>query len=135
VAIDTNVFIFALRRTAGREHCRELVFGGLPDLRIHLPLQVLVELQNNLTSPELSDLFAALSLASHCEWGYVPANPRAVARIEELGAKKGDALISAQLEAAGVKWLVSENRHFLTEVEHLPFRVVSAADMVARLRG
>jgi hypothetical protein len=45
---------------------------------------------------------------------------------EQLGAKKGDAVIVAQLEVSGVRFLVLENRHFLSEVEGLPFEVLTS---------
>ena len=50
------------------------------------------------------------------------------------GAKKGDAVITAYLEAAAIRYLVSENRDFLKELRSLPFTVFSSEEAV-RLLG
>ena len=51
------------------------------------------------------------------------------------GAKKGDAIITAQLELAGVSLLISDNRHFLHQIPNLPFRVLSSREAVELLRN
>ena len=49
------------------------------------------------------------------------------------GAKKGDAAIAAHLEAANIRYFISENRHFLAELPALPFKVLSSEEAVQLL--
>ena len=54
-------------------------------------------------------------------------------KYQQLGCKLGDAAVAAHIEAMGVKTLVSENRDFLEEIKSLPFRVLSAAELLQTL--
>jgi hypothetical protein len=45
VALDTNVFVFALRKEVAHPACETLLFDKLSDLQVYLPLQIFVELQ------------------------------------------------------------------------------------------
>jgi hypothetical protein len=45
VALDTNVFIFALRKEANHPACETLLFDKLNELHVYMPLQIFVELQ------------------------------------------------------------------------------------------
>jgi hypothetical protein len=54
-------------------------------------------------------------------------------KFQRLGCKLGDAAVAAHLDEEGVEILISENRHFLTEIEGLPFRVISAAAALEEL--
>ena len=53
IALDTNVFIFALRKEVAYPTCEILLFDKLPQLKMHVPLQVLIELQRNLSDSEM----------------------------------------------------------------------------------
>ena len=53
---------------------------------------------------------------------------------EQQGAKKGDAVIAAHLEAAKIHYFVSENRHFLTELLASPFQVLTSEEAIQLLR-
>jgi hypothetical protein len=133
VVLDTNQFVFALRDIPEYSSCRELLFQSLERLRLYLPLQILIELQRNLSAEELRRLFTALRRARSVDWDYAPA-PRALVELwHQQGAKKGDAVIAAHLEAAGIAYLVSENRHFLAEIEGLPFEVLTSDALLRRL--
>ncbi len=52
--------------------------------------------------------YEALDLATGVERGFLAADLAQLNHWEGHGAKKGDAVIIAQLEAAGVRYLVSE---------------------------
>ncbi len=93
-----------------------------------VPLEVWRELTRNLSDRELVEVREIVDSARQIEWNYIVASPRQVKQFEQRGAKKGDAVISAELEVAGVKWLISENRHFLAEINDLPFKVISAEE-------
>ncbi len=97
-----------------------------------MPLQVLLELQRNLSDDEMRGALLALHRMQSVRWDYALAPSERVIYWEKRGAKKGDAVIAAHLEAAGVSRLISENRHFLTEIIELPFEVLTS-EQVMRL--
>ena len=133
VALDTNQFIFALRQDINYPSCRILLFEKLKDINIYLPLQVLLELQRNLTNGEMRGVMLALSKTKNITWDYTLAPLALVKKWEEQGAKKGDAVIAAHLEFNNIQYLISENRHFLREISDLPFHVLSSAELIAYL--
>lgn len=133
VALDSNAYIHALRQTPGYAACSTLLFDRSPELHVHVPLQVIVELQKNLDSAEIARFYAIARESGAFDFDYRAASAELRAKFEARGARKGDAAIAAQLQAAGVRWLVSENRHFLAEIRDLPFTVLSAADALAML--
>ncbi len=133
VALDTNEFIFALRREPNFPASQILFFEYLNQLKLYLPLQILLELQRNLNADEMRGILLALSYA-RVMWDYAPAPPELVARWLQRGAKKGDAVIATHLEVAQVRYFVSENRHFLVELSELPFQVLSAENALQLLK-
>lgn len=134
IALDTNEFIFALRREPSYPACEVLLFDQLPKLQIYIPLQVLSELQRNFNTDEMRSVFLALNRAKAIQWDYTPARLDLIAKWKQLGAKKGDAVITAHLEAAKILYLVSENRHFLSEIPDLPFKVLTSAEALNAMR-
>jgi hypothetical protein len=72
-------------------------------------------------------------MAHTVTWDYAPARGDLVRYWEQHGAKKGDAVITAHLEAATIRYLVSENRDFLLELPALPFTVLSSEEAVRLL--
>jgi hypothetical protein len=76
----------------------------------------------------------ALLRAKAVTWDYAPAPAELIARWEQEGAKKGDAVIAAHLEAAQIRYFVSENRHFLTELSASPFQVLRSEAAVQLLK-
>jgi hypothetical protein len=75
----------------------------------------------------------ALTKAKSVIWDYAPAPLELVARWEDRGAKKGDAVIAAHLESNAVRCFISENRHFLAELSNLPFKVLNSGEAVRLL--
>lgn len=134
VALDTNVFVFALRKEISRPACETLLFDKLNELQVYLPLQIFVELQHNLTSDEMRGVLRALLRAKTVTWDYAPAPTELIAWWEQQGAKKGDAVIAAHLEAAKIRYFVSENRHFLTELPASPFQVLRSETVIQLLK-
>ena len=134
VALDTNVFLFALRREPTYPACETLLFDKLHTLQIYIPLQIFLELQHNLTASEMRRVVRALTMAQAVTWDYAPARIDLIRQWEQRGAKKGDAAITAHLEGAAIRYLVSENRDFLKELPALPFTVLSSEEAV-RLLG
>jgi predicted nucleic-acid-binding protein len=130
VALDTNIFIFALRKDPNYPACETLLFDKLPALQVYMPLQIFLELQRNLTASEMRRVVRALTMAQAVTWDYAPARIDLIRRWEQRGAKKGDAAITAHLEDAAIRYLVSENRDFLKELPALPFTVLSSEETV-----
>jgi predicted nucleic-acid-binding protein len=126
VAIDTNVLIYAVSEGSTFPQCRTIIFDWLAELDIFIPQQVISELHRNLSQRQLRTAYSVLMLPRSIAFDGASPDEESIERFRELGAKKGDAIISAQLEVAGVKWLISENRHFLAEIQDLPFKVISA---------
>jgi hypothetical protein len=57
-----------------------------------------------------------------------------VAKYEQLGLpEKADAVIGAFVEWVGASYLISDNRHFLQELQSVAFQVLSPAEFLARL--
>jgi hypothetical protein len=133
VALDTNVFIFALRKEPTYPACETLLFDKLNELQVYMPLQIFVELQRNLTGSEMRRVLRVLTMAQVVTWDYIPARVDLIRQWEQRGAKKGDAVITAHLEAAAIRYLVSENRDFLMELPALPFTVLSSEEAVQLL--
>ena len=134
VALDTNIFVFALRKEPAYPECAILLFDKLSELQVYLPLQIFVELQRNLTDAEMRGVLRALRRAKTVTWDYAPAPTERITHWEQQGAKKGDAVIAAHLETAKIRYLVSENRHFLTEIPASPFQVLSSATVIELLK-
>src|SRR5438094_7965573 len=73
MSLDTNEFIFALRKDATNPACGTLVFDKLDELKIHLPLQILLELQHNLTDEQMRRVLLAVMKAKPVTRDYAPA--------------------------------------------------------------
>jgi hypothetical protein len=63
IALDTNQFIFALRQEPLYPACKIILWEKLPQLKIYLPLQVLMELERNLMMTEMRSLLVILNQA------------------------------------------------------------------------
>lgn len=133
IAVDTNVFVFALRKNVAYPACETLLFDKLTQLHVYVPLQVLVELRHNVSESEMRAVLRALTRAKTVTWDYAPAQSELVRKWVQRGAKKGDAVIAAHLEQSDIWIFVSENRHFLRELSALPFEVLNSQQAVDRL--
>ena len=126
IVLDTNIWIFGLRRHVDKPFCADLL-RSLRRLHVKLPRQVLRELQANLSSSEMHELFRLFShdpARIEIRW---EKPPRAlVEEYQQLGCKVGDAAVAAQVEVMSVGTLISENRDFPVEIQKLPFRILSA---------
>jgi hypothetical protein len=133
VSLDTNEFVFAIRRETSYPTCETLLFDRLGERNLYMPLQILIELQRNLSHNEMRGVLLAITRAKTITWDYAPARLDLVNQWEQRGAKKGDAVIAAHLEASDVRYFISENRHFLAEIPHLPVEVLTSEEALRRL--
>jgi hypothetical protein len=124
VALDTNQYVLGIRRSSAT--CAEILFDRVPSLRIFVPLRIVMEINRNLLEYEQQAVYDVLGSAAEVLWDYAEPPDEIVSQYKALGAKKGDAVIAAHLDAAGVRWLISENRHFLSEIDDLPFTVLTS---------
>jgi predicted nucleic acid-binding protein len=134
IVLDTNIWIFGLRRVPDFPACAELL-ENLNRLRIVLPRQILQELQANLVEDDLRALFRLLNrlpVSPQIDWQ--KAAPETVAKYQQMGCKLGDAVLSAHLEELGIKTLITENRDFLEELTGLPFRRLNPSQAMVELK-
>ena len=134
IILDTNVWIFGLRRFPDLPACAELL-EHLDRFRVVVPRQILQEIQANLSDEEVSSLFRLLSrFPERVKINWERTKPDLIVRYRNLGCKLGDAVVAAHLEELGIKLLVSENRDFLEELSDLPFRRLNSAEALAEVR-
>ena len=126
VALDTNQYVFGIRGSHDYPACREILIRMMTELTVYLPIEIIVELARNLYPEELRAAYRALRDARRLIQDFTQLEDHLIAHYTELGAKDGDARICAHLDQAGVRWLISENRHFLIEIPDLPFRVITS---------
>ena len=61
MSLDTNVFVFALRKDTTYPACEILLFDKLSELQIYIPLQIFVELQRILPAMKCEGSYALFS--------------------------------------------------------------------------
>ncbi|MBI3757932.1 MAG: type II toxin-antitoxin system VapC family toxin [Deltaproteobacteria bacterium] len=133
VVLDTNIWIFGLREDPDRPACRQ-VLQHLPQLYIHVPRQILLELRANLTKEEMGRLFRLVNrYPERIQIHWEKIEPTLIHKYQQVGCKLGDAAVAAHVETLGVEVLVSENRDFLAEITGLPFQVFSAEEIMREL--
>lgn len=131
--LDTNIWVFGLRRDEAFPKCAQLL-ERIGSFSVVIPLQVLKELNLNLTEDEISDFYHMINQRPEwveLSWSAAPAERVKV--YEERGCRKGDAVIAAHAETLRVGSIVSENRQFLQTIKDLPIEIVTAADALARM--
>ncbi|KAA0227244.1 PIN domain-containing protein [candidate division KSB1 bacterium] len=133
IAFDTNIYIFGIREEPKFPACAELL-QKIGALHLYIPRQIIRELQKNLQPNEVHELFGLfMRYPNRVKINWHPTAPALIEKFQELGCKFGDAVVAAHLEAEGVRTLISENRHFLTEIQGLPFRILNAATAMQEL--
>jgi predicted nucleic acid-binding protein len=131
--LDTNVWIFGLRRDPALPACAELL-DRIGSFVVNIPLQVLKELSLNLSEREMRGFYGLLNSYPdfiEMRWESVPIDR--VRFFEECGCRKGDAVIVAHAEALGIITIISENRQFLQTMKELPVEIVNSAVALTRL--
>ncbi len=131
--LDTNVWIFGLRGDQALPSCAKLL-ERIGSFVVTIPLQVLKELNLNLTEVEMSDFYQLLnSYPDFIEVSWESAAIERVRFFEGRGCRKGDAVIAAHAEALNVTAIVSENRQFLKTINAIPVQIVTAGEAIGRL--
>ena len=127
LVLDTNEYIFGFG-IAEDENCRKLIESlqeKPPKHNIRIVRLILEETRKNLSAEIFKEFILFISkLTSIDEDIVVPFE--LAAKYESMGFVPEDAFISAYTEWVGADILVSENRHFLSHRDDLPFKVVTA---------
>jgi predicted nucleic acid-binding protein len=132
ICIDSSVFVHGLR---GDDPAvvRLLALVG-PDLQLIIPRLVTQEVTRNLRAPEQVRRF--YRLFHEYDVAFIVDDPVPADLVEKyvrLGLpEKADAFIGAFAEWLQVRYLISDNRHFLRDLQTEAFDVLDADAFVAR---
>ncbi len=132
ICIDSCVFIHAARHEKSTE--RRLITLIGPTIQLVIPRLVAQEVTRNLRSTKqvrrFYRLFHELDSASIVD---EPMPVGLVAKYVSLGLPaKADAYIGAFAEWMQVRYLISDNRHFLRELSTDAFEVLNAEAFIAQ---
>lgn len=131
--LDTNVWVFGLRRDDAFPMCAKLL-DRIGSFSVLIRLQVLKELNLALTEGEMRDFYRLVNQYSEfIELNWEPAEVEQVKFYEQRGCRKGDAVIAAHAEASGIRTIISENRQFLQTLRDLAVEIVTADEAGTRL--
>ncbi len=132
ICIDSCVFIHGLQ--SNDPAVRQLIALVSPTVQLVIPRLVAQEVTRNLYSAEQARRFYRLFHALDC--AFIVDEPVPAALVEKyvhLGLPgKADAYIGAFAEWMQVRYLISNNRHFLRDLQTNAFAVMNTADFVSR---
>ena len=120
--LDTNVFLLGLRKAHPPS---ERLLTYLDRLHLVIPDRILRELSANLTPAEMNGFYDPFDAASGVLLDWNPPPDDIVERYRALECKRGDAFVAAGIQILGATCFISNNRHFLVDIEGLPFRVLT----------
>ena len=130
ICIDSNQFVFGI---GGVDPVSETIMSLLPRLEVVLPRLIIKEVSRNLTESQTKTLFTLLNMASQVKIVDEPVPVELVRKYIKLGLpEKADAFIGAFAEWQGIKYLISDNRHFLSELSDAEFEVLSPEEFLYR---
>lgn len=128
ICIDSNQFIFGL---SGSDVASETLLKLLPRLEVVIPRLVLKEVTRNLNQAQVKAFYSLLHQAPHVTIVEDPVPAELVRKYVDLGLReKADAVIGAFAEWQGAKYVISDNRHFLDELQSDAFEVVSPEEFL-----
>jgi len=131
ICIDSCVFINGL--TAADLGAARLLDLTGPDLVLVIPRLVAQEVTRNLQSPDQVRRFYRLFRQRSFAFVVDELVPRAL--VDDYARKglpeKADAFIGAFAEWMQARYLISDNRHFLRDLQTTAFQVVSPAQFLA----
>ncbi len=132
ICIDSCVFIHGLRKNDPA--VRRLIALVSPTVQLVIPRLVAQEVTRNLQSPEQVRQFYRLFHELDC--AFIVDEPVPAVLVEKyvhLGLPaKADAFIGAFAEWMQVRYLISDNRHFLRDLQTDTFKVLDAAGFISR---
>ena len=135
ICIDSCVFIHGLQENDPA--VRQLITLISPTLQLIIPRLIAQEVTRNLRSPEQVRRFYQLFHRLDCAFIVDEPVPTAlVDKYVQLGLPaKADAFIGAFVEWMQAHYLISDNRHFLRELQTGAFGTLDAATFVSRWKA
>ena len=128
--VDNNQFILGI---AGSDPASEALMKLLPYLDVVLPRIVLKEVTRNLNHLQAKALYKLFHFSLSILIIEEPVPVDLARNYIELGLReKGDAIIGAFAEWQWVDYVISENRHFLRELQSKAFEVLSPNEFLQR---
>jgi hypothetical protein len=128
ICIDSNQFIFGI---SGTDSASEKLMALLPYLEIVIPRLIIKEVVRNLNESETKLFYSLLNNASGLKIIEEPVPIQLIQKYVSLGLnEKADAFIGAFAEWQDVKWLISDNRHFLYDLTDATFEVLSPDNFI-----
>ncbi len=135
ICIDSCVFINGLTQT-DLDATRLLDVIG-PDLVLVIPRLVAQEVTRNLQTPEQVRRF--YHLFHQRPFAFIVDELAPASLVEDYTRRglpmKADAFIGAFAEWMGVGYLISDNRHFLRELQTTAYRILDPAEFLALWEG
>jgi len=130
ICIDSNQFVFGI---AGSDPASETLMMLLPYLDVVLPRLVIKEVTRNLNDEQVQALYTLFNKAPRVTIIDEPVPAALVTKYAALGLpEKVDAVIGAFAEWQGVKYLISDSRHFVAELHSDAFEVLSPDEFLRR---
>ena len=133
--LDSNEYIFALgsARDPICEKLLDVIAKNSDKVCIRITRLILKEVRNNLTPEAFKEFILFLNKTTIIDDdSEIPFELGA--KYEARGLKPADAFIAAYTEWTGAEVLVSENRHFLSRHNDLPFRVLTAEKCLSLIK-
>jgi predicted nucleic acid-binding protein len=130
ICIDSSAFVLGLRgNDPAATRVLELVGS---DLNLTIPRLIAQEVTRNLsTSVQVKQFYQLFQNYSFAQIIDEPVPPTLVAKYIGLGLPaKADAFIGAFAEWVNADYLISENRHFLRELQASTFQVMDAGEFI-----
>lgn len=128
ICIDSNQFIFGI---SGTDPASEILMTLLPHLELVIPRLVIKEVVRNLNDIQAKIFYALLNTASNLKIIEEPVPVQLIQKYISRGlSEKADAFIGAFAEWQDVKWLISDNRHFLYELTNATFEVLTPDNFI-----
>ncbi len=130
ICIDSSALVLGLRGIdSAATRVLELVGS---ELNLVIPRLIAREVTRNLsTSEQVKQFYQLFQNYSFAQIIDEPVPPNLVAKYISLGLPaKADAFIGAFTEWVNASYLISENRHFLRELQTSAFQVLDAAEFV-----
>jgi hypothetical protein len=132
ICIDRNQFVFGLTET-NQDSARLLDVLG--EFNLAVPRLIVQEVTRNLdTTAQVHKFFRLLYAVPNVAVIDEPVPRDLVVKYEQLGLpEKADAVIGAFVEWVGANYPVSDNRHFLHDLQAGAFEVLTPGEELACL--
>ena len=130
VVLDSNEIIFGL---LGNEPYPKILIDNLNVIILKYDFlinrQIKLEVESNLPKTIVGKFNRLLSL-NVIKVDNEELSNNLITKYKQLGLKKGDIIIAGFTEFKKAKYIVSENRHFLSELNKKDFEVLSAKEFL-----